>query len=272
MPIRMNAITNDSQNPELLANLVQVELQQRVKEAFATPDKAYFVCRSDMIDSITGEPFGHYVFTLHSDQEKRVNEILDIDITLDNPVPTSLSFLNMLPGSSDSNEYYNAETEDGSRLQIETVGRYTVEGTLAGTTREVSVSVFPFQLTVFNNMRAFNVFAGFEKPIQVGGTDYKVDGMSPTFMSPGGVFSANQSDEAYTFMLGTVESYHDVQVDLGEKKLDFVLAQVSTALGVVPVAMGRDVFDLSNLREGCVLAMNADVKADLAKESDYRQG
>ena len=47
-------------------------------------------------------------------------------------------------------------------------------------------------------------------------------------------------------------------------KLPFVLAKVDTAAGVVPVAMGRDVFDLSNLTVGCIVAMDTVVKADVA--------
>ena len=33
--------------------------------------------------------------------------------------------------------------------------------------------------------------------------------------------------------------------------------------------MGKDVFDLSNLQIGCIVAMNADIKADLAKEENF---
>ena len=44
---------------------------------------------------------------------------------------------------------------------------------------------------------------------------------------------------------------------------------VDTALGVVPVAMGRDVFDLKKLKVGCVIAMNAVVKADVAAPGVY---
>ena len=40
--------------------------------------------------------------------------------------------------------------------------------------------------------------------------------------------------------------------------------------GVVPAAMGRDVFDIEKLKPGMVVAMNADVKADLSKPEDFK--
>ncbi|MBQ3216741.1 MAG: hypothetical protein IJB35_02875, partial [Oscillospiraceae bacterium] len=55
----------------------------------------------------------------------------------------------------------------------------------------------------------------------------------------------------------------------GEAALPFVLAKVDTALGAIPVAMGREVFDLKELKAGCIVAMNADIKADLARDEDF---
>ena len=39
-----------------------------------------------------------------------------------------------------------------------------------------------------------------------------------------------------------------------------LLAQVETGLGIIPVSMGREVFDLSELEIGCIIAINADIK------------
>ena len=48
-----------------------------------------------------------------------------------------------------------------------------------------------------------------------------------------------------------------------------VIAHVDTALGCIPVAMGRDVFDLSALDVGSIIGMNADVKVDLSSSDDF---
>ena len=76
-------------------------------------------------------------------------------------------------------------------------------------------------------------------------------------------------DGNYSFIVGTVKSFRDVSPDFGDNKLPFVVAKVDTAVGVVPVAMGRDVFDLKELKVGCVIAMNAVVKADVAAPGVY---
>ena len=65
-------------------------------------------------------------------------------------------------------------------------------------------------------------------------------------------------------------SYRDVEIAFGETVYPFVLAQVDTALGVIPVSMGREVFDLEDLQVGRIIAMNADIKADLAKDEDFK--
>lgn len=56
----------------------------------------------------------------------------------------------------------------------------------------------------------------------------------------------------------------------GDTVYPFVLAQADTALGVIPVSMSREVFELEKLKVGCVIVMNADIKADLAKDGDFK--
>lgn len=85
-----------------------------------------------------------------------------------------------------------------------------------------------------------------------------------------GLDTEKKSDESYSFVVGKVVSYQDVEIALGETVLSFVLAKVDTALGVIPVAMSRDVFELEKLEVGCIIAMNADIKADLAKDEDFK--
>ena len=68
-----------------------------------------------------------------------------------------------------------------------------------------------------------------------------------------------------------IRSFSDVSIAFGEFNLPFVLAQVDTALGTVPVAIGKDVFNISNLKEDCIVAMEADVKVDLSRPEQFKE-
>ena len=90
-------------------------------------------------------------------------------------------------------------------------------------------------------------------------------------MMPGGMFNdKKKSDESYSFVVGKVVSYRDVEIAFGETVYPFVLAMIDTALGVIPVSMGREVFDLESLKVGCIVAMNVDIKADLARDENFK--
>lgn len=154
---------------------------------------------------------------------------------------------------------------------METVNRYVVDGELIDTEREVFISAFPFSLSVYADMDTFNEWAGFKKDAKVRGTDLKLAGFSDKFIMPGGVLNSNKRhDESYSFVIGRVVSFRNVEVSFGETVLLFVLSQVDTALGVIPVPMSRDVFDLENLEVGCIVAMNTDIKADVARNEDFK--
>ena len=133
----------------------------------------------------------------------------------------------------------------------------------------MSISAFPFQLTVHNSIDEYNSWAGFGKGISVGGTDYKVHGFSEHFIMPGGTFGEEDEDEHYSFLLGTVLSWREVSWKIGENALPFLIVWLDTALGVIPAAMSSEVFDLSQLKEGAIIAMSADIKADLSVQDDF---
>ena len=180
---------------------------------------------------------------------------------------SSVQFVKRLEKSSDSNEYYEAESlQMGQHFILETVNRHLLdEIDLVGTTRDVSFSVFPFELTVFENMDQLNQFFGFNKEIRAGDTDLIVGGLADTFMAPGGMLQDGDND--YSFVIGKIKEFRDVRICIGDNTLEFVLAWAETGVGIVPVCLGRDVFDLSKLKENCVVGMNAFVKACLAQFS-----
>lgn len=270
MPLHLNSITNDSQNSSMLAWILQ-EAVGECDSVFVSPDGLYFHIQRNITDVITNNVIGRLVYTIKRDDERRALAVLGLDIVLDNNSPSRIHFLNLREGSSDSNEYYDIETEeDEQHLEIETVNRHVISEEILNTERDVFVSVFPFELSVYENIAAFNKWAGFSKPIRVGDTDLEVWGFSEKFTMPGGMLNSNKKDdENYSFLIGKVETYLDVTIQFGEFRLPFVLAQVDTALGIVPIAMGREVFDLTNLKEGCIVSMNAYVKADLSKPEHF---
>ena len=272
MPIHFQSITNDNQDSHIFANIVGPVFDKANSVAISS-DKQHFIARSEMIDNTTGNVIGQYVFTVFNNAEKEFHELLDVDITLEATVPTELHFLKKLSGSSDSNEYYEAETAYiNQHLELETVNRYTVDGDITDTTRFVYISVFPFEATVYKNIKAFNKKIGFKKKHPIGKTPLTTSGLSETFISPGSIFSSQDNEKEHSsFLLGTVENFRDISISVGDLTYSFVLVQAKTALGIVPVAMGRDVFDLRKLRTGVIIGMRAYIKADLSKPEDWQR-
>ena len=269
MPLHLNSITNDSQNTEVLAWILQTAINESTG-VFCTEDKQYIHMANVICNEKTGNPIGRFVFTLFCNQAEQRLEVLDLDIVLDNPNESKLYFLRRLPKSSDSNEYYEVEVVDKQQhLLIETVNRYTVPGTIEDTECAVRVSAFPFELSVYDSLQALNAWVGFDKVIDVGGTGLHVGGLSADFTAPGSAFSRKDDDGNYSFVVGTVNSYEDAVVRFGQHQFAFSIIWLDTAMGIIPVAAGREVFDLEKLEVGKVIGMNADIKCDFADYSNW---
>lgn len=270
MPLHFEAITHDSKNSVALAWLLQNGMNE-YDSIFVSQDQQYFHMQASVRDVLSQEEIGKMVYTIKRDVRRKVLEILDLDFILLSSEYTALKFLSRRNGSSDANEYYDVETtSEGQHLEVETVNRHTVpDESIEGCERKVRISIFPFELSIYQDIDAFNKWAGFSEEKEIGSTGFKVRGYSETFAMPGGSLKEEKDDESYSFLLGRVKSYRDVRVSFGEATWDFVIANVLTALGTVPVAMGREVFDLSMLAPEAIVAMNADVKADLSKPEDF---
>ena len=264
MPLHLNALTNNDRDG-LLAYLLQNGMDH-AEDAIASEDKRILHLANPMWDASSGERIGKFVYTLLIDDAHKALEVIDIDITLDSAETAELRFLEKLPQSSDANEYYDVETADnGIRLQIETVNRNFLPGDIVDTVQRVCACAFPFQLTVYDDMDALNEAVGLKKTVKVNGTDMSVGGLSSIFAAPGSLGSTDGSEsDVYSLMVGIVRDVRDVSVKFGERMLAFAIVQLESALGLLPVAMGRDVFDLDKLAPGRAIMMNADVKADFA--------
>lgn len=262
-------MTDREVGPQVLAWLVQEGLDG-CEEVFADREGRFIHLRRSLIDTLTDQPIGKICYTIAVRQE--MLEILDLDMTMDNEVPTALRFDRRRDMSTDATEYYVAQiAEDDGHLEIETVDRHTVEGALEGTVHSCAVSAFPFELDLYENMDALNRSLGFAEPIKNENTGLEIFGFSERFIMAAGSFHSGDEEESYSFVIGRVVSFRDVEVAFGEVRLPFVLAQLDTALGIIPVVMGREVFDIEAISEGCFVGMNADIKADLAADGVFKR-
>lgn len=258
MPLHLQSIANADHISEIIVSLLAGAGKD--PDSISISKDKYIHTRFFAVDSVSGQSFGKIVYTMKIDEEQKGISVIDIDIVLNNPNAARLRFLGKRRGSSDANEYYDAETTAGdARLQIETVNRHVLEEELVNTEREVSISAFPFELTIYDDIEDFNRFVGFGTEIPLRNTGIKVCGFSDRFMMPGG---GSEENESYTFLLGTVVSFRRVSWRIEDKEIAFEIALLDTALGIIPVAMSRDVFNLSKLSVGKIVTMKADIKAD----------
>ena len=271
MPLHFDSITNDARNASVIAWILQKGTHEP-EAVFATEDRNYILMRKRLTDADSRESIGWLIITMKNNEVRKQLEILDLDIVLDSDTTCAIRFLEKRPDSSDANEYYEVETADNRQhLEVETVNRHMIPDPLTDTVREVHVSIFPFRLSIYDAIDDLNRELGFDKPVEAANTGLFIRGFSERFCMPGGMVSGDkEEDEHYSYIIGKVVSFRNAVFKFGENRLPFVLAKVDTALGEVPVAVGPEVFDLKELKNGCVIAMYADVKADLAPPGVYR--
>lgn len=260
MPLRMNSIiNNESKKESVFAGIVTKDIQNP-DSLIATSDKKKLHITKNIIDKMTGEIIGKSVITVMATD--KALEIKDVDIVIKNENSTMLKFLEKLDESSDSNEYYHVENENENHFEVETVNRSAIENEIEGQKHEVYVSAFPFELNVYDNIDDFNKVAGFGEPVQVANTEFKVSGYSERFVATGSAFGRQ---EACSFIIGTVKTFREVNAIIGEEEADFIIVQLDTAIGTIPVAVSREVFDLEKLYAGKIIVMFADIKIDFIK-------
>lgn len=273
MPLRLDAILRD-QSTDILAWLLDKEFQH-ADDAFASKDGRYLHISNAFQDARTHAPIGRYVFTLLRDTQRKTLEILDLDIVLNNASPVSLKFIDRHEASSDANEYYEVEAEDGAHLCVETVNRHTVPGDILGTEQTVYPSVFPFKVSIYEDEAELNRALGFAaKTLKVGGEEFTVGGLSDTFVMPGGSLSgkAKAEQDLWSTMAGVVRSCQDATLSFGKKTCEVCIVQLKTVLGVLPVIMGKELFETDKLSPGKVVFMNACIKANFVQERYPKSG
>lgn len=272
MPLRLQSIQRDQVNLGLLTfvggqNMEEWEAKIHNK---GTDGEQYSHYTYFMRDASSGDYIGKFVVTVHHAtkrtglfKKETKNELIDMDITLESGEAIDMRFLNRLPGSSGANEYYDVELAELQRFQVETVNRHGISGKIEGTMQKVKASAFPFMLNVYDSMEAMN------EALRVKQILGREGALAEDFAAPGSAAIEilglrADKNEISSFLIGTVKSVRDVKVKLGETILSFALVHLETALGTIPAAMGRTVFNVDALAPGKVVAMFADIKADFA--------
>lgn len=229
----------------------------------ASDDKKYLIMQKRLNNTIDGNTFGRVVYNLFVDEEANNLEIKDIDVVLDNPNFSQLTFAEKLEQSSESNEYYEVITENhGLRASIETVNHQLVSSELLGTTQNVHISIFPFNIKIFDTMENLSAEFGLDKEVNVGDEKYKISGLADYFVASWNKFESTDEDP-FSYVIGNVVGVKDVSIQADNEVISFAIVTCDTEFGQVPVAMNRKSFDLTKLAPGKIVMMDACVKAEL---------
>lgn len=260
MPVHFESyIKNGSNENEILAEVNNII--EKPDAVYMVPDgKKVLVSQFLKDKNDSNKRIGKIVVTIVTNDEKKINEIVDVDLTLDSNKAVTLSFDRILKESSISNEYYDVSAS-GVHFQIETVDRYMVnEPGLMNCEIDANLSLFPFKMNAFDTLDELNEAIGFRKPVELGAIHEKVHGLAEDFFGVGGMILG--VEEPCSVLIGKVESFKEVKCDFGKKEIEFTVIYLNTALGVLPVAANRNNFYLDNMKVGSYIMMFADVKAD----------
>ena len=263
MPLNLESIVKNDKLQDIFLWIVQSGMENP-QSVYMTDDKRVIYVRNDLYDEFTMQIIGRIVSTLVVKEDQI--EIKDMDIVWNNHNLTVIEPQNHVIEDDEEDEYYEVEVND-HHCTVVAINRFTKENIL-NMKHEVSISVLPFSLLISESLDELNHIIGMNKTITIDEMECKIDGFSDDFMMSNGIFNSN---DASSSLIGKVLSFKDVKVVFGDVDCEFVIAQVETGLGIVPVSMSKDIFDLEKLKEGSYLFIQAMVKADFAKSDVFNE-
>ena len=205
----------------------------------------------------TGEKVGKIVYTLKKEDD--LQRLLGCDVVFSGE-PVELMFEYKLACSNEANEHYNVVFEEGGQhFQVETVDRwiFEAEDSLEGTTEKVCLTAFPFAVAVAKSMEELNKAIGFE-PFKTELGEHA--GFSEEFM--GMNVHDDSETNPYTIMCGVVKGIQELSLKIGDEKYIFKKVDLKTGVGIIPVMINYEVFDLPGLEVGDYMFTKAHIKAD----------
>ncbi len=264
MPVHFNSFIADKEEDfrkKLFSDIV-TKYTERADNVFVSDDKTKIHMTTFFKDIHAKKEIGKVVITLivRADSIK----LVDTDVILLSDHKTKLHFEEKLEESSEANEYYLVyDLDQEKHFDIETVNRYTISEDIENKERDVYLSAFPFQISVFENEYEINKALGLGEEIDIPALGKKVITMDPKMMADGRVMIG--ANEPCSFIIGEVTDFKDVEVNIADNIIKFTIIDLDTAIGNMPVAVHRENFDLSKLKKGVLVAMAADIKADLSE-------
>ncbi|MBQ6486943.1 hypothetical protein IJI89_00760 [Candidatus Saccharibacteria bacterium] len=204
---------------------------------------------------IVGEAF---IVTEVNMEEPR---LFDCDIAINSEL-REIHLLRFHSSLSEVNECYMAEltSDPGTPFFIETINRIAVwDKKLEGKELKASLSAFATKISIYNNIKEFNKKTGFEPVDTEAG---KIIGFSETFCAP-----MSENGIPYTYFLGTIKHYEDVEIKLKKGTILFTIIYVNSHFGILPVVACKNRFDLSRLEAGKAIEVSAVIKANLATDA-----
>ena len=262
MPVHFNSFITDKKDlkTKLFADII-TKYTNEADNLFVSEDKNKIHMTSYFKDVHTKDIIGKVVITLIV-RPKNI-ELVDTDIVLLTDHKTKLHFEKKLDQSSEANEYYIVyDLEQEKHFDIETVNRYFISEEIENKDKDAYLSAFPFQLNVFENEDEMNKVLGMGKEVDIPALGKKVITMDPRMMSDGRIITG--LNEPCSFIIGQVNDFKDVEVDIAGNIIKFKIINLDTAIGNMPVAVHGENFDLSKLKKSVLIGMVADIKADLS--------
>ena len=264
MPVHFDLLTS-ADSSDYFVDLTTDELQN-VEGVAASSDGRFALLTRFWKADENEEDLLRCVYTLRRSESGF--ELIDVDLFSPSPEAVELRFVELLDDSSEANEYYAAEVPENSvGLEVETVNRHLVDQPVEGQVHKVRLCAFALSLKVFDSMEHLNRACGFCKSIKCGDQDVQVAGLDAEFMAPGGSLSPKSQrgeDDYHTTFVGRVLSYRTVEVDIGERSLEFGQALVQSGAGIMPLLVSLDDSAAAELAEDKHILVTALVKADFA--------
>lgn len=263
MPLHLDSLTTQSITPEEFMDIAVSVLDQA--DDYYQPIDSLIHTRTYLKDQEYGDTIAHFVVSMYFNRKEGRNEILDVDMTLESIFPKTMQFYRKIGEASLASQQYSVSWPcfPDQTFWVETVNRFTEEPNLEGKKIEGSFSFFPKRVTLFENMMELNRAYGLPSEIQ--NPDLREIGLGSVGFSDDFLAVV----EGLPKLFGTVNSVRDVKTQIGSLPLEFTLVRARTALGVLPVAMSRDVFDIDGIQKGSVLDMSGVLNFDFSKLNQF---
>ncbi len=256
MPIITESFIEEKDEDKFLLDIIDTTLKKGFPAYVSKDEKVLSIALPlENKKEVIGEAFA---VTEVNMEEPR---LFDCDITI-NSKPREIHFLKLHSNPSEVNERYMAEltSDPGTPFFIETVNRVAVwDKKLENKELKVNLSAFATEISIYNNIKEFDKKAGFE-PVETKAG--RISGFSEKFCAPMG-----ENGIPFTYFLGTVRHFEDVEIRLEKGTITFTIIYVNSHFGVLPVVACKNRFDLGKLEIGKIVEISAVIKANLAADA-----